>query len=68
MGASRVNAIIAQQRRKDDNNSERETTASYENVEEERAARNPLDVTAAQEEGGSRDLWLLPGVDAKTRM
>ena len=40
--------------------------ASYEGVEEEKKARSALDVTASEEEGSS-DLWLLNGVDAKTR-
>lgn len=58
----RVNAIIAKQREKD-------ASAVYENVEEEQTARNPLDVTSGQEDGSSaRDLWLLGGVDCKTRM
>lgn len=58
----RVNAIIAKHKRLEDR-------VAYENVEEERAARNPLDVTADHEgEGRGQDLWLLGGVDCKTRM
>ena len=56
----RVSAMIARQRKKDDR-------ATYENVEEEQAARNPLDVSAGQEDANT-DLWLLGGVDAKTRL
>lgn len=57
----RVNAIVAKQRKRDDHR------PTYENVEEEQAARNPLDVTAGQEDG-NKDLWLLGGVDCKTRL
>jgi hypothetical protein len=60
-----VTAIISQQQKRDDHDQQ----VSYENVEEEQAARNPLDVTAGQEDGGSsQDLWLLGGVDCKTRL
>ena len=57
----RVNVIIAKQRSRDDQH------ATYENVEEEQAARNPLDITAGQEDS-NKDLWLLGGVDCKTRL
>ena len=56
----RVNSILAKQRAKDNQ-------VAYEGVEEEQAPRNPLDVTSGQEDS-VQDLWLLGGVDCKTRM
>jgi hypothetical protein len=57
---SRVSSILVKEKKK-------EQRATYENVEEEQAARNPLGVTSGQEDG-NKDLWLLGGVDCKTRM
>eukprot|EP00603_Paraphysomonas_imperforata_P015364 CAMPEP_0114452376 /NCGR_PEP_ID=MMETSP0104-20121206/1482_1 /TAXON_ID=37642 ORGANISM="Paraphysomonas imperforata, Strain PA2" /NCGR_SAMPLE_ID=MMETSP0104 /ASSEMBLY_ACC=CAM_ASM_000202 /LENGTH=1372 /DNA_ID=CAMNT_0001624623 /DNA_START=163 /DNA_END=4281 /DNA_ORIENTATION=+ len=57
---ARVNSILAKQRTKDN-------LVAYEGVEEEQAPRNPLDVTSGQEDS-IQDLWLLGGVDCKTRI